>query len=248
VAIHDILRPMTNKKQQLENIEFVLVEPQESANIGSACRALKNMGFSRLCITGSREYDEDKVRTLAVHAFDIYSSCRRCDTLEEALAGGIFSVGATRRRGKYRKYFSYLPEQLAQHISSLGEGKISVVFGRESDGLTDEELNLCNAAVRIPADDSFPSLNLAQAVQVITYVLRSHLTESKAYQPVSREELDQMVVTAMESFAQIGFFKLDERSEVHRFYRDIFSRAGLTKRECDRLQKMFRKIPGLKKP
>ncbi len=236
---------MISKEKKLEQIQIILVEPTEAGNIGSVCRAMKNMGCTRLCIIGDREYDLQRIRTMAVHAFDIYEEHRRCATLEEALAGGIFSVGATRRRGKFRKYFSFLPEQLAQHISTLGGGTISVVFGREADGLTVEELNCCDAAVRIPTSESFPSMNLSQAVQVITYTLRRGLVSSLAYQPIQREELDLLVTHIMDSFGQIGFFKLDEREEVHRFYRDIFARSGLTKREAQRLEKMFKKIPNL---
>ncbi len=121
-----------------------------------------------------------------------------------------------------------------------------MVFGRESDGLTDEELNLCDAAVRIPANDQFPSLNLAQAVQVLTYALRCGLKPSAGYSTVTRKELDGLVTVLMEGFEEIGFFKLDEREEVHRFYRDIFARSGLSRRESERLRKMFVKIPRLK--
>ncbi len=238
---------MITREKNLERVQIVLAEPQEAGNIGSVCRAMKTMGFSRLCITGGKSYDEQRIRTMAVHAYDLYESHRRTESLESALEGGIFSAGATRRRGKFRKYFSFLPDQLADRLNTLGEGTISIVFGRESSGLTEDELNLCDAAVRIPASDEFPSLNLAQAVQVITYALRRGMTDSQAYQPIPREELDGLVTVIMESFEKIGFFKLDEREEVHRFYRDIFARSGLSRRESQRLEKMFRKIPNLRR-
>ncbi len=238
---------MTLKRNnQLQRIQIVLTEPQEAGNIGSVCRAMKSMGFTKLCITGKQKYDEDRIRTLAVHAYDLYTSHRRAHTLEEALGESIFSVGATRRRGKFRKYFSYLPEQLAEHISTLGEGTISVVFGREADGLTDRELQLCHAAVRIPASDLFPSLNLAQAVQVITYVLRRELSSIGGFQPIEPERLTEVTETIMDSWDRIGLFKLDERTEVARFYRDIFARSGLSQRESERIEKMFKKMADLK--
>lgn len=236
---------MITSEKTLKRMQIILVEPQEAGNIGAVCRAMKTMGITRLCITGDSTYDPQRIKTMAVHAYDLYESCRRVKNLEDALAGGIFSAGATRRRGKFRKYFSFLPEQFAGHVNTLGDGLVSVVFGREASGLTEEELNLCDAALLIPSSQEFPSLNLAQAVQVVTYVLRRELTQAKGYDPIEREQLDDLVTVMMDSFDQIGFFKLDEREEVHRFYRDILARSGLSVRESQRLAKMFRKIPNL---
>lgn len=92
-----------------DRIEIVLVDTQDGANIGSVCRAMKTMGLTRLTIVGGRTYDEDRVRTLALHAADIWENAKRCSTLEEALSSSIFTVGATRRRGKFRKMSSYSP-------------------------------------------------------------------------------------------------------------------------------------------
>ena len=161
---------MENKKY-LSRINIVLVDTQDGANIGSVCRAMKTMGITNLSIVGERVYDEDRVRTLALHASDIWENAKRYKTLEEALKGSVFTVGATRRRGKLRKMSAYSPEQLAEHISHLPEGEVSIVFGRESDGLSDSEVMQCSSIVTIPTSPLFPSLNLSQAVQIICYVL-----------------------------------------------------------------------------
>ena len=157
--------------EYLNRVQIVLVETQDGANIGSVCRAMKTMGLERLVIVGDREYDENRVRTLALHASDLWENAKRVPTLDEALKDSILSVGATRRRGKFRKMSSFSPEQLAEKISSMPEGIISIVFGRESDGLRDDEVNKCAAIVTIPTSEKFPSLNLSQAVQIISYAL-----------------------------------------------------------------------------
>ena len=90
-------------KPFLKNIKIVLVDTQDGANIGSCCRAMKTMGITRLVITGNRVYDDDRVRTLALHAQDLWDQAERCKTLDEALKDSIFTVGATRRHGKFRK-------------------------------------------------------------------------------------------------------------------------------------------------
>ena len=230
----------------LSRIRIVLVEPQDGANIGSVCRAMKTMGLHDLAITGTREYDENRVRTLALHASDLYERHSRFDSLAEALADSVLTVGASRRRGKNRKYFALLPEQLAQRISATGEGRISIVFGREADGLTDGELNLCHMGVRIPTSDAFPSLNLAQAVQIITYTLFRELSPTAGFEQIDEMRLQQLVDTVDDTFSRIHFYKQQEQDEVKRFFRDLFARATLSEGETKRLEKMFIKIGRLK--
>jgi tRNA/rRNA methyltransferase len=240
-AISVITWPM-EKNSNLDRIRIVLVEPQDGANIGSVCRAMKTMGIHDLAITGDRQYDENRVRTLALHAYDLYENHSRYANLAEALSDSVLSVGASRRRGKNRKYFALLPEQMAKRIDATGEGRVSIVFGREADGLTDAELNLCHMGVRIPTSDAFPSLNLSQAVQVITYTLFRELTSTAGFEPIVESRLQKLSQTVGESFEKIDFFKQDEKSEVERFFRDIFARATLSEGEAKRLEKMFIKM------
>jgi tRNA/rRNA methyltransferase len=232
----------STSQNQLNRIQIVLVETQDAANIGACCRAMKTMGLSRLAVTGGKVYDQNRIRTLALHAFDLWEHAEKYPTIEDAVAGSILSVGATRRRGKFRKYFSLNPEQLAEKIDTCGEGLISIVFGRESDGLTDAELNLCDMAVHIPSSPDFPSLNLSQAVQVIAYTLFRSSPHTQGYQPISRTRLGEVTRTITKSFDDIHFYKQDEKEEVGRFFRDILARAGLSENEAKRLEKMFRKM------
>lgn len=230
----------------LSRIRIVLVEPQDGANIGSVCRAMKTMGIHDLAITGNRMYDENRVRTLALHAYDLYENHIRFESLETALSDSVLSVGASRRRGKNRKYFALLPEQMATRINATGPGRVSIVFGREADGLTDEELNLCHMGVRIPTSEAFPSLNLSQAVQIITYTLFRELSPAVGFEPIIETRLRELVDTVGESFERIDFYKQNERDEVERFFRDIFARATLSEKETKRLEKMFIKMARLK--
>ncbi|MFW5711294.1 MAG: RNA methyltransferase [Spirochaetota bacterium] len=233
----------------LQRFQVVLVEPQTSGNVGSVCRAMKTMGFTRLVIVGRTPdyFDLNQVKTLSLHAQDLFAEARFFDTLPAAVSDSILAAGITRRRGKYRKYFSLLPEQFAAHLADMGEGTVSLVFGRESDGLTDEELSHCNVAVRIPSSDEFPSLNLSHAVQVITYSLsREYRPAMHGFQAIEQNRLLELSREVTDSFDEIGFFKQNEKEEVGRFFRDIFSRSGLSESETARLIKMFRKMAKLK--
>ena len=235
-------------KQYLKRINIVLVDTQDGANIGSVCRAMKTMGLTDLTLVTERSYDENRVHTLALHAFDLYENARRVRTLEEALGDSVFTVAATRRRGRLRKMSAYSPEQLACHISTIPEGRVSIVFGRESDGLRDDEVMLCSSVVTIPTSDAFPSLNLAQSVQIIAYVL---FNQAQVYPTgmtaVSHERIASAVVQASGHLDAIGYYKWDEeRKWTESFLRDTLERAGLSESEMQRFDKLFAKIEKIK--
>ena len=234
---------MNNK---LDRIQIVLVEPQSSANIGAVCRGMKTMGITKLSIVGKTIYDTAKIKNLAVHSFDIYEKSKRYNNLKQALINSVLSAGTTRRIGKRRKYISVFPEELARKIDSIGSGEISIVFGRESSGLTVEELEECNIAVTIPSSPESPSLNLAQAVQVISYTIYRSNFEGEGYKPVNSGRMRQIIETILDSLESIEFFKKNEKNELEHFFSDIFMRAGMSQTESLRMEKTFKKIAGLK--
>ena len=232
-----------------DRIEIVLVETQDGANIGSVCRAMKTMGLTHLTITGDRVYDEDRVRTLALHASDVWENARRCPTLEEALKDSSFTVGATRRRGKFRKMSAYSPEQLSEKIKSLPGGKVSIVFGREADGLRDDEVNMCGSICTIPTSPLFPSLNLSQAVQIISYALFTGGMEYRSgMTAVTKERIDRSVDEMSHNLTEIGYYKWDEEKKwTEQFLSDLIERAALSESELQRLEKIFRKTESIVK-
>lgn len=235
-------------KDFLRRINIVLVDTQDGANIGSVCRAMKTMGITDLTLVSSRTYDENRVRTLALHAYDVYENARWCSSLDQALADSVFTVGATRRRGKYRKLSAYSPEQLADHINLIPSGRVSIVFGRESDGLRDEEVMQCSSIVTIPTSEAFPSLNLAQSVQIICYVLfnRAQLYPT-GMNAVTHERVLKAVGEASGHLEAIGYYKWDEeRKWTESFLRDMLERSGLSEGEMQRFDKLFAKIERIK--
>lgn len=234
---------MTNN---LNNIQIVLVEPQSSENIGSICRAMKTMGISKLSIVGKTIYDSGKIKNLSVHSFEVYENSKRFDNLKKALENSVLSAGTTRRTGKKRKYISIFPEELSKKINSIESGEISIVFGRESSGLTVEELEECNIAVTIPSSPDSPSLNLAQAVQVITYSIYSANFDSSGYTPITSKRMREVIDTISGSLGKLNFFKKNEKKELEHFFSDIFSRAGISQTESLRIEKIFKKIYGIK--
>ena len=236
------------KQKYLDRINIVLVDTQDGANIGSVCRAMKTMGITDLSLVTTRSYDDNRVRTLALHASDLWENAKYYTTLEDALKDSIFAVGATRRRGKHRKLSAYSPEQLAKHLATLPEGRISIVFGRESDGLRDDEVAICSSIVTIPTSDAFPSLNLSQAVQIITYTLFQEAQEyPQGKSAVTRTRIEKASDEACEHLSNIGYFKWDEEKKwLNQFFRDTLEKAGLQESEMQLFDKLFRKIEMIK--
>jgi TrmH family RNA methyltransferase len=231
------------------NIRIVLVEPQESKNIGSVCRAMKTMGLGALYIVGGKPVNRAEALVTAVHAVDVLDRAVFCGRLEEALEDTVLAAGITRRRGKWRKYFALTPEQLCERIASLGDACCALVFGNEASGLSDGQLSLCHLAVHIPSSSRFPSLNLSHAVQVIAYQIFRQTAAGKnglrSFHPISDRKLGSLVKLMIASLENIGFFTQGDRSEMAVFLRDILARSALERREADRLAVIFRKISGL---
>lgn len=232
----------------LNRIEIILVDTQDGANIGSVCRAMKTMGLTHLSLVTDRVYDENRVSTLALHAKDIYLDRKEYKSLSEAIKDSAFTVGATRRRGKLRKMSAYSPSQLAEKLAEFPEGKISIVFGREADGLRDDEVNMLSSIVTIPTSPLFPSLNLSQAVQIIAYEL---FLASKPYKEglvaVGHERTLKAGKEMVEHLDNISYFKWDEEKKwTEQLLEDIIERAGLSESELQRFEKIFRKVEKIK--
>ena len=232
-----------DNSSNLDRIEVILCDTQDGANIGSVCRAMKTMGLTHLTLVTDRIYDDDRVRTLALHAYDLYENRKEFTDLKDAISDSILSVAATRRVGKGRKTSRVNPEQLAQHISGLGEGKVSIVFGCESNGLSDEQVRACSMVVTIPTSDKFPSLNLSQAVQIICYSLFQGLSPYKGQtNVVASDRIDSATSSCISNLEAIGYFKNnDEKDFTREFLSSIMQRAGMTEGEVQRMEKIFSK-------
>jgi tRNA/rRNA methyltransferase len=158
----------------------------------------------------------------------------------------MLSFGATRRRGKRRKGKLLLPEDFTAFIAQKPKGITALVFGNERTGLTDEELAECTMGITIPASDSFPSLNLSHAVQILCYAAyRASRARSPGHTPVTLSRVDKAVSVITDNLARIGFFSVTGRGDMERFWRDILARAALTESEAVYLEKIFTKAAGL---
>ena len=231
----------------LDDITIILHRTSESGNVGAVCRAMKNMGLTRLRIVAPETpLDEEVILARTVHAQEVWRNAGLFDSLPSAVADLSLVAGTTRRRGKNRKDFSLTPEELAEALRAR-TGKAGLVFGNERTGLTAGELALCNLASHVPVDEEFPSLNLSHAVQIYAYSFRQALIAESGggWVPVDTAAIDALVRTVADSLESVGFYKQAGRGEQERFFRDIFAGSGLTMDDARRMDGIFRKMARL---
>jgi len=239
----------------LSDIVVILSRVSEPGNVGAVCRAMKNMGLSRLRLAARGPLDEKLLLDRAVHATDIWEQARFFDTLAEATADCAIIVGTTRRRGRRRKSVTLDPRALAAWLKDR-PGPAAIVFGNERTGLEDTELDLCNIASHIPVSETFPSLNLSHAVQIYAYELfvaigpdqESPVTPEPVkgeWVAMNKTGVETLVSSITNTLADLGFYRNPGREVQYRFLRDLVSRAGLTDREGKYLKDIFAKAARL---
>ncbi len=218
----------------------VLHQPQDLVNIAGVVRAMANMGLSRLTVVDPAEFDPRRITGIAHRTGHIVDRIRQADTLDEALAGATYVVGTSARaRTAQRNYRR--PRDLAATMQHRArEGEVAIVFGREDRGLSNEALDRCHDVLVIPTDPGHSSLNLAQAVLLVSYELflaggiePEPLPRGKrSLGPASAAELEEMYGALKQGLARIEFFKARKPESVMRVLRTVFGRTGLDAHEA----------------
>ncbi len=153
-------------------MRIVLVEPSHPGNIGAAARAMKTMDLSALHLVRPKRFPDPQADWRAAGAIDIVASAQVHDTLEDAI-GDCGYVAGTSVRDRHIPWIVKSAEEFAQVVGSMpsDSSPVAILFGRENNGLSNEELAVCNVHVRIPSSTEYGSLNLAMAVQIVAYEL-----------------------------------------------------------------------------
>ena len=218
----------------LSNISVVLVETRKGGNIGSAARAMSNMGLQHLKLVSPREWMNEQCQRLAGKAIDLVTSAKIYPALEEAVAEDNVVIGTTSARRRKGKQPIYTPRQIASRLCGYGKTqRVALVFGPERSGLTDTQLARCQYLVSIPTSPDYPVLNLAQAVMVLAYELFTvEPTEChQKLQLASDGEREQMFSDLQRVLVDIGFLSSQNPDHIMRAIRRILARAQLTPRD-----------------
>lgn len=164
---------MSEQTSLLSNVRIVLVNTSDCRNIGSAARAMKTMGLSELILVDPIEMPNGQAQALAAGATDVLKNAKVVSTLAEAISDCGLVVG-TSARSRTLPWPMLEPRGCGEKLVEEAHNfPVALVFGRESSGLTNDELQLCHFHVQIPANPDYSSLNLAMAVQTLSYEVRT---------------------------------------------------------------------------
>lgn len=229
----------------LQNIRIVLVETSHSGNIGSAARAMKTMGLSNLYLVSPKSVDEQSI-TLAAGADDVVRNAHIVDTFEQAIEDCSLVIG-TSARLRHLQSTLIDPRKCAEKASAH-QGQVAIVFGRERVGLTNEELLKCHYHLNIPANPEYSSLNLAMAVQLVSYEMRmAFLTKNKTESTLSTiediyptaQEMEYFFAHTEQVYQSLGFI---QNQGVIQKLRRLYNRSSLEKNELNILRGMLSAI------
>ncbi|MBN8033799.1 tRNA (cytosine(32)/uridine(32)-2'-O)-methyltransferase TrmJ [Vibrio vulnificus] len=217
----------------LDKVKVVLVGTSHSGNIGSAARAMKVMGLSQLVLVQPECEVDAQAIALASGAADIALNALVVNSLEEAVADCALVVGSS-ARSRTLEWPMLEPFECAEKFVQEGQtSHVALVFGRERTGLTNDELQRCHYHVCIPANPEYSSLNLAMAVQTLSYEVRMAYLRHQQSQYPTQETAEYPRNSELELFYQhlekvlltTEFVRADQPNQVMNKMRRLFSRA-----------------------
>lgn len=226
---------------------MVLVRPREEGNVGAAARAMANMGFARMVLVEPAAPFGEVARAFAVGGFPILESAVRAASIEAALAPFTRVIATTSARERRMGVPPLTPRELPAFLAEDPPGTpTALVFGPEVGGLNNEELALASAVVTVPCAPAYPTLNLAQAVLLVTYEL--HLASGEApplpddrEPPATGEEVRGLFEHLAPLLGRVGFERDASFGGVLRDLRGLASRARLSSREVAILRGICRR-------
>ena len=241
--------------ESLARIRFVLVETSHTGNIGAVARAMKTMGLSRMELVAPKQPPDAEALARASGADDLLERAATHATLSDALAGCRLVIGASARLRSIEWPLLEPPECAARLLAEATEGEVALVLGRESSGLTNDELARCHFLVHIPTNPDFSSLNIAAAAQVLAYEIRraargtsgEHLMEPPR-ELATTEDLEGFFAHLTTTLKDIGFSAPEQSRTLMKRLRRLFNRARLDRVEINILRGILSAAQGRKHP
>ena len=228
----------------LDQTSVVLVEPQDDINIGTVMRAARNFGIESTRLVGPATADPHKISISAPRCESLIDELVHYDEVEDAIGDCVLTLGFTARR-RAANWRVIEPRQAAREVvEATRKGRVGLMFGREDSGLSNRDLDRCHAAVTVPTNPEYSSLNLGQAVSIALWeVFRASQqidTEGESledvdvdsdFEPAHMQGLERMFEQAEEALETIEFFKTETHEHIMRSIRSVLLRADLDSRE-----------------
>lgn len=232
----------------LNNIRIVLIQTSHPGNIGSAARAMKTMGLSKLHLVKPKMFPDEQANTMSSNAKDILDNAVVTETLQGALSGCELVIGTSARHARALAWDILDPRASAERMVKQAEmAEVAIVFGRESSGLTNDELALCHYLVHIPTNPKYSSLNIASAVQILSYECRIAVESKKTDEPlienkdplVTADEMDGYFGHLERAMIESRFLDPEKPKHLMTRLRRIYGRIKLTQSELNILRGML---------
>jgi TrmH family RNA methyltransferase len=226
-----------------ENVYFVLVEPETEGNIGAAARALKTSGFKNLILVNPNyETDHPQVQWMAHRSEEVLEKAQVVSSLAEAISDKRLVIATTQRK-RHFKFPLYSPEEISAKIEAIAvTHPVAIVFGRETNGLNNQELLKCHIHSTILTATQKPSLNLAQSVMLYAHTffrLQNVKTERYTYDLASQYELEKFYDHLNSSMKEVGFVPRDSYDDFITRFKRLIGRSLAEKRDVRLLHKLL---------
>ncbi len=230
------------KEIQKKNVAIVLVSPKNPGNVGAVARAIKNMGFEDLRIVNPGPGTWLDAIRMACGAENLLEKAKISSCLKETLEDIQWVIGTTARKRRYHKNL-LSPRGMAEDVAQISQkNKIAFLFGSEKYGLSTEEIGYCHQVVTIPTQKKFSSLNLSQAVMIITWELSQ--VNSSWFPPqknlATQKEFQNFFTQLEKVLLDIQFLSANNANHMMFVLKNILQEKALTSREIKILRGIIR--------
>lgn len=233
-----------SKRFPSDNFRVIFVEPENSGNIGSIARLMENFSLKELILINPSVDIDDTAKAFATHGLSVLNNAKIFSRIDDAICDSDLVIGTTAiAGGDYNPLRTCLSAHEIDKLALPGKCRVSLIFGRESRGLSNEELNHCDIILTIPASPSYTTLNVSHAAAIIFYELYKYYSK-KAFQK-------NRLAKSREKELMIKYFNLvlsninypPNKSHVaQRIFRNLIGRAVITGREIYTLMGIFRRL------
>ncbi len=234
---------------KLDYIRVVLIQPSHPGNIGATARAMGNMGISNLILVNPADFPSPIANARAAGADRILENAKVVGSLDEAIADCELVIGTT-ARSRSIQWPEVSPSGAAERVIASVSRHTAFLFGRESSGMTNEELERCQFLIRIPVDEAFSSLNLGSAVTVILYEIRKQFLEVEEIVAVAKGKSDRLATAEelrhfyehLQQFIEKVEFSDGRSTKLQRKMARLFNRSEMNAQEVRMLRGLFTSV------
>ena len=233
-----------------DRIRVVLVATSHPGNIGAAARAMLTMGLTQLVLVCPRRFPDPEAVAMASGATAVLDAARVVARIEDALAGCVLTIGFSARPREFAGRVLPVRDAMEEAVACASRGDVALVFGTEMSGLSNTELACCSTVATIPASESYGSLNLAAAVQVAAYEVRTAgagggVWAAPRFEPATADAIEALFAHGTRTLTAMRFLNPERPKRLLPRLRRLFARAGLEKEEVNILRGILARVDEL---